>query len=170
MSKSKFNTLSEKLSDKEIMALYKTNQKAGNDAAIKQYTNYIYKIIWNFENTQMLLNEMDDLYQAGCIGLLKALKNYNSKKGTFYNYCYSFIKGEVSQQITFLSGESSKYYANLHRKVINARNAIKKENANNAVTVDEIAERTGISKKLVKRELQIDYTKVSYESLGDNIQ
>ena len=56
MSKSKFNTLSEKLSDKEIMALYKTNQKAGNDAAIKQYTNYIYKIIWDFENTQMLLN------------------------------------------------------------------------------------------------------------------
>ena len=35
------------------------------------------------------------------------------------------------------------------------------------VSIDEIMKRTGKSRKIVVRELQVDYTRVSYEALVD---
>ena len=88
-----------------------------------------------------------------------------TNKGTFYNYCYGSIKRELGEHIRFLLGETSAYYAQIHQRVINAKNRIKAEGR--LVTIEEIMKMTNLSKKIVTRELRIDYTRVSYEKLYD---
>ena len=69
------------------------------------------------------------------------------------------------KHIRFLLGETSAYYAQIHQRVINAKNRIKAEGR--LVTIEEIMKMTNLSKKIVTRELRIDYTRVSYEKLYD---
>ena len=58
---------------------------------ISKYEPLIYKIARKFYNV-----ELCDLYQAGCIGLIKAYRNYNLSDGTnFINFAYMYIFGEM---------------------------------------------------------------------------
>lgn len=58
---------------------------------ISKYEPLIYKIARKFYNV-----ELCDLYQAGCIGLIKAYRNYNPSDGTnFINFAYMYIFGEM---------------------------------------------------------------------------
>ena len=51
----------------------------------------IYSVIKRFKG-----GEIDDLYQAGCLGLIKAYQNYNKEMPTkFTTYAYPFIVGEI---------------------------------------------------------------------------
>lgn len=55
----------------------------------------IYKCANKFRN-----EDIDDLYQAGCIGIIKASKNYNPSFNTkFSSYAYSYILGEMKNLI-----------------------------------------------------------------------
>ena len=57
--------------------------------------NLIYSIIHKFRS-----KDYDDLFQAGCIGLIKAYNNYNSQKDTkFTSYAYNYIVGEIYKHI-----------------------------------------------------------------------
>ena len=43
---------------------------------------------------------LEDLYQAGCIGIIKASKNYNENKSSkFSTYAYKYILGEIIDYI-----------------------------------------------------------------------
>lgn len=56
-----------------------------------KYEKLIYKIARKFYNV-----ELDDLYQAGCIGLIKAYRNYDeTSRVPFMNYAYKYIFGEM---------------------------------------------------------------------------
>ena len=151
------------ISDKELMELYESDKYKGNEAAITQYSDYVYSIINKYYSA--FYNEVDDLHQAGCVGILNALKKFDANKGKFYNYCFNFIKKELGRHVLFLIGESSEYYANIHRKVTMAQNSIRMEGKKDLV--EEIMNRTGLSKKIVTRELKVDYTKVSYEMIAE---
>lgn len=53
--------------------------------------NLIYSIIHKFRS-----KDYDDLYQAGCIGLINAYNNYNEKMNVkFSSYAYNYILGEI---------------------------------------------------------------------------
>lgn len=155
--------MGKELSDREIMESYRKDNRKGNEAAIKKYNNYIYKSI--HEQCPTWIREKEDLYQSGCLGIMTALKRYDARKGRFLTYCKGFVKKELGKQVRFLIGESSEYYGNLHRKVMEAKDKILMEGG--IPTVEEIMKKTEISRKLVKRELRIDYTRVSYEALGE---
>ncbi len=43
-------------------------------------------------------NDYDDLYQAGCIGLLKAINNYDQTKAKFSTYAYKYIINEIKSE------------------------------------------------------------------------
>lgn len=45
-----------------------------NKVAIEKYEKYVYKIISKIKNSYMFLHEMEDLHQAGCEGIMKALE------------------------------------------------------------------------------------------------
>lgn len=83
-----------------------------------KYEKLIYKIARKFYNV-----ELDDLYQAGCIGLIKAYRNYDETSETpFINYAYKYIFGEMYD----LANKSrdiklNKAYLKLYKKIEEAK-------------------------------------------------
>lgn len=58
---------------------------------IEKYESLIYKIAKKFYNV-----ELCDLYQAGCIGLINAYRNYDTTtNNNFINFAYMYIFGEM---------------------------------------------------------------------------
>lgn len=60
---------------------------------ILEYENLVRSII----NRYKYYGDYEDLYQAGMMGLAKALKNYKEKDAKFSSYAYDYIIGEVTQ-------------------------------------------------------------------------
>ena len=58
---------------------------------IKENENLIYKIASKYSNYY----NIDDLYQAGCMGIIKAIKNYKDSNAKFSSYAYKYILGEM---------------------------------------------------------------------------
>lgn len=57
--------------------------------------NLIYSIIHKFRS-----KDYDDLFQAGCMGLINAYNNFNNQKDIkFTSYAYNYIVGEVYKHI-----------------------------------------------------------------------
>lgn len=66
------------------------------DINILEYENMVYKVISKYKNYY----DLDDLYQAGMLGLKKALDHYDTEKGTkFSSFAWFYIKGEVCKYI-----------------------------------------------------------------------
>ncbi len=62
---------------------------------ILENENLIYSIIHKFRS-----RDYEDLFQAGCLGLIKAYKNFDSRSNIkFTSYAYNYILGEVYQYI-----------------------------------------------------------------------
>ena len=59
---------------------------------ILEYENLVRSII----NRYSYYGDYEDLYQAGMMGLAKALKNYKEKDAKFSSYAYDYIIGEVT--------------------------------------------------------------------------
>ena len=60
------------------------------ETVMKQHENLIYQIAKKFYNA-----DLEDLYQAGRIGILKAIKNYKESNAQFGTYAYEYIFGEM---------------------------------------------------------------------------
>lgn len=89
--------------------------------------------------------EYDDLFQAGCLGLVKAARNFDSKKGfAFSTYAVPVILGEIKR--VFRDGGSVKIGRALKEK---SRTAMKNKEEitvklGREPTVSELAESMGI--------------------------
>ncbi|MDD4705642.1 MAG: sigma-70 family RNA polymerase sigma factor [Bacilli bacterium] len=99
---------------------------------IEQYELYIYKIAKKFYNV-----ETADLFQAGCIGLIKAYRKYKPEEGVnFMTFAYKYIFGEM-YELTIKSRDIklNKYYLKILRELEVARNElIQKLNKNPTLT------------------------------------
>lgn len=63
---------------------------------ILQNSNLIYSIASKFGNN----NDMDDLFQAGCIGMMEAYKRFDSSRGVkFTTFTYPYILGRISEYV-----------------------------------------------------------------------
>ena len=61
---------------------------------ILKNSNLIYSIARKFGSNQ----DMDDLFQAGCMGMMEAYKKFDSSRGVkFTTFSYPFILGRISQ-------------------------------------------------------------------------
>lgn len=84
---------------------------------VLKYEGLVRKIIskYNFRN------DYDDLYQAGMVGLVSALKKYDgSRESSFLDYAYFWIKGEVLKTINNnyqvkLGSDSYKLYMEINK-------------------------------------------------------
>ena len=94
---------------------------------IKENERLIYSIANYFKN----YNSREDLYQAGCLGLISAYKRYNPNMNSkFTTYAYPYILGEkrklvredkgikVSREITKLNLKIEKAYILLAQKLM----------------------------------------------------
>ena len=61
---------------------------------ILENSNLIYSIASHFGNNQ----DMDDLFQAGCIGMMEAYKKFDTSRGVkFTTFAYPYILGRISE-------------------------------------------------------------------------
>lgn len=149
------------MSDAEIMEVYKTDKKKGNVKMIEKYSDYVHYVIKKYYPS--FRKEVADMYQQGVIGIMNAMRTYHPDKGSFSTYSTPFIKKELSNHIRFMACESSEYFASVHNSVERAKNKLEADGKD--VAVDLIIQETGLSNKIVKRELKVDRTKVSYDVL-----
>ena len=86
-----------------------------------QYEGLIYKIAKRFYGV-----ELDDLFQAGSIGLIKAIRKYKAELGTpFKDYAYLHIYGEM-YELTNKSRDIklNKYYLKLYKNIQIAKSVL----------------------------------------------
>lgn len=115
--------------------------------------------------------EYDDLYQAGCIGLIKATDAFDSQKGfAFSTYAVPVIMGEVRR--LFRDGGSvkvSRSVKELYLKINRQKNLLE-QNLGREPTISELSEKLGVSAEEITEAVCAGQTTVSltYQA-GDGI-
>jgi RNA polymerase sporulation-specific sigma factor len=106
--------------------------------------------------------EYDDLYQAGCIGLIKATDNFEKDKGfAFSTYAVPVIMGEVRR--LFRDGGAvkvSRSIKELYLKIMR-ETEILEQTLNREPTLSELAERLGVTVESVTEALNAGQMPVS---------
>lgn len=132
---------------------------------IEKYENYIWQVVNKLYPTYVsTAREKEEAFQNGAIGIMEAMKGYDPLKGRFTTYCTPFLKKEIGKQVRFVLSESSEYLARTNRRVKKAIAKIESEGME--VSVERVMKETGLSGKIVKREMKIDYAKASLEALS----
>lgn len=150
------------LSDAEIMEMYKKNEREGIRLMVDKYQNYVWHIINTCYPT--FNYEKEDLFQNGVIGIMVAMKRFNPERSSFTTYCTPFLKKEISKQLQFITSERSAYYAAIHSDVDKA--VAKLESEGKSVSIENVMGETGLSRKIVAREMKVDRTRVSLDALA----
>ena len=86
---------------------------------IEEHSGLIYSIASYYQNKA----SMEDLYQVGVIGLLKAYENYDENKNVkFSTYAFDYIRGEI---LSYLKKDNpikvSRDYLHLRKSYENAK-------------------------------------------------
>lgn len=121
-----------------------------NNDFIFKYSKLIYSITHYFE----FYTNKEDLYQAGCVGLLEAYKNYDESYGVkFSTYAYSYILGEMRKLVrTDKSIKISKSLYQLNLKIDQVK-AILSQKLMRFPTLEEMADFLEIDVSLVEEAL-----------------
>ena len=128
-----------------LMKRIKNHDLRARERFINGNLRLVLSVIQRFSGTNENVN---DLFQVGCIGLIKAIDNFDLTQGVrFSTYAVPMIVGEIRR---FLRDNSairvSRSLRDTAYKAIYAREALITRN-NREPTVMEIAEETGIPKE-----------------------
>lgn len=164
------------LSDEEKEALFK-RIKAGDKQAREEYIRgnlrLVLSVIQRFSNSG---ENVDDLFQIGCIGLMKAIDNFNPDLMVkFSTYAVPMILGEVRRYLRDYNSSIrvSRSLRDTAYKAIYAKEQLTQKN-NREPTVMEIADEVGLCKEDVVFALDAIVDPVSlyepvYSDGGDTI-
>ena len=136
------------LSDKQKEALF-VRIKEGDEEAKEEYIKgnlrLVLSVIKRFSNSN---ENPDDLFQIGCIGLIKAVNNFNTELDVkFSTYAVPMIIGEIRRYMRDNNSiRVSRSLRDTAYKAIYARENYMKIKLKEP-TVEEIAEEIGISKE-----------------------
>lgn len=136
------------LNEKEKEALF-VRIKAGDETAKEEYIKgnlrLVLSVIKRFSNSN---ENPDDLFQIGCIGLIKAINNFNTElEVKFSTYAVPMIVGEIRRYMRDNNSiRVSRSLRDTAYKAIYAKENYVKRNLREP-TVQEIAEEIGISKE-----------------------
>lgn len=133
--------------------------KTNREEFIKENLGLVHSVCKRFSGRGI---EYDDLYQAGCMGLVKAVDAYDFELGfAFSTYAVPVIMGEVRR--LFRDGGAvkvSRSIKELNFKIIRA-NEILQQNFNREPTVNEIANYLGVSAENVSEAICASQATVS---------
>ncbi|MCI9082477.1 MAG: RNA polymerase sporulation sigma factor SigG [Lachnospiraceae bacterium] len=126
-----------------------TRIKAGDTAAretyIKGNLRLVLSVIKRFSNSN---ENVDDLFQIGCIGLIKSIDNFNPEIGVkFSTYAVPMIIGEIRRYLRDNNSiRVSRSLRDTAYKAIHARELLSKE-LSREPTIEDIAEKIEIPKE-----------------------
>lgn len=104
--------------NEELIERIRKGDKEAEEEIVESNRPLIYKIIKDYYYASSNPLDMEDVFQAGCLGLIKAVKNFKPELGNkFVTYAYYLIRGEVQR----LYEEHSKREITL--SAINLRNS-----------------------------------------------
>lgn len=130
---------------------------------IKENENLIYKIASKYSNYY----NIDDLYQAGCMGIIKACKNYKNNNTKFSTYAYKYILGEM---IDFIRKDKNIIISDetydLYKKYIRIKELLC-EKYQREVSFSEICKYMNVDEKYMLRIVESIYVDKS-ESVYEN--
>ncbi|MDD6168749.1 MAG: RNA polymerase sporulation sigma factor SigG [Lachnospiraceae bacterium] len=136
------------LSEEEKTKLF-ARIKAGDKSAREQYIRgnlrLVLSVIKRFSNSN---ENMDDLFQIGCIGLMKSIDNFDDTIGVkFSTYAVPMIIGEIrrylrdNNSIRVSRSLRDTAYKAIHAKELLIRNSMQEP------TIEDIAKAAGIAKE-----------------------
>lgn len=138
----KLPVLSKDEKDK-LMRQIKAGDTGARELFIKGNLRLVLSVISRFSNSS---ESVDDLFQVGCIGLIKAIDNFDmSQQVMFSTYACPMIIGEIRRYLRdFNSIRVSRSLRDTAYKAIYAKEAYMREN-NREPSLTELAEEIGIS-------------------------
>ena len=136
------------LKNEEKEALFQKvleGDKAAREEYIKGNLRLVLSVIKRFSSSD---ENVDDLFQIGCIGLIKAIDNFDISQGVkFSTYAVPMIVGEIRRYLRDNSSiRVSRSLRDIAYKAIYARDMLTKKNQKEP-TIEEIAAEVGIPKE-----------------------
>ncbi|MBQ9314493.1 MAG: RNA polymerase sporulation sigma factor SigG [Clostridia bacterium] len=142
--------------------------KAGDKKAREEFINgnlkLVLSVVRKFNNRG---ENVDDLFQVGCIGLIKAIDNFDlSQNVLFSTYAVPMIIGEIRRHLRDNNSiRVSRSLRDIAYKALQARELLTSKN-NREPTIDEVSKEIGISKEDIANALDAIQDPVSlYEPI-----
>ncbi len=157
--------------EKEMLfARIKQGDKTAREQYIKGNLRLVLSIIQRFSGNN---ENVDDLFQIGCIGLMKAIDNFDVTQGVkFSTYAVPMIIGEIRRYLRDNNTiRVSRSLRDAAYKAIYAKELLTRE-LNRDPTIAEISERTGMTAEEINEAFDAIQTPVSlyepvYKEGGD---
>lgn len=129
----------------ELMRRIKAGDNEAREQFIRGNLRLVLSVIGRFSNSN---ENVDDLFQVGCVGLIKAIDNFDvSHQVMFSTYACPMIIGEIRRYLRDNNSiRVSRSLRDTAYKAIYAKEAFIKRN-NKEPTIMEIAEEIGINKE-----------------------
>ena len=160
---SRLKTLTED-EKRELLLLAHGGDKAARDKLVMGNLRLVLSVIQRFSSRR---DSMDDLFQVGCIGLMKAIDNFNLTLDVkFSTYAVPMIIGEVRRYLRDnTSVRISRGLRDLAYRALQVREALSGKNQRDP-TVAEIARELGEEERAVEAALEAIVEPISiYESV-----
>mgnify|MGYP002746890689 FL=1 len=131
----------------ELLKKIKNGDEEAKDTFINGNLRLVLSVIQKFCNKG---EYADDLFQVGCVGLIKAVKNFDTSVGVkFSTYAVPMIVGEVRRYLRDNNAiRVSRSVKDLAYKALQAKDELTREK-NAEPKIEEIAEKLGVSPKAV---------------------
>ena len=130
----------------ELLKMIKEGDKQARDKYIKGNLRLVLSVVQRFSGSN---ENMDDLFQIGCIGLIKAIDNFDiTQQVKFSTYAVPMIIGEIRRYLRDTSSQIrvSRSLKDTAYKAIYARERLSKTNLREP-TLNEIAGEIGASRE-----------------------
>ncbi len=129
----------------DLFSRIKAGDQDAREAYIKGNLRLVLSVIKRFSNSN---ENVDDLFQIGCIGLIKSIDNFNHDIGVkFSTYAVPMIIGEIRRYLRDNNSiRVSRSLRDTAYKAIHAKELLSKE-LSREPTIDDIAKETGIPKE-----------------------
>ena len=168
---SKLAVLDDK-SKRELLLKSKQGDLEARERLIYGNLRLVLSVIQRFNNRN---ENPDDLFQVGCLGLIKAIDNFNTDLDVkFSTYAVPMIIGEIRR---YLRDNNSIRISRSLRDLAYHALSVREELltlTQNEPTIDEIANKVGVKKELVVRAMEAIVAPISlyepvYTDNGDSI-
>ena len=114
--------------------------------------------------------EKEDLIQAGCLGLINAIKNYNNPNTNFSSYAYKYIFGEMYElSLRSRDIKLNKYYFKLFKLINLAKEKLTQE-FNREATLKDISSYLEIEEDELELASRVSLSILSLDSEYETIE
>jgi RNA polymerase sporulation-specific sigma factor len=154
------------INNAELMARAKAGDKQAQEMLVENNVGLVWSIVRRFQNRG---HEIDDLFQIGCIGLIKSINKFDSSFDVrFSTYAVPMIIGEIKR---FLRDDGiikvSRSLKETSNKARITREVMSKE-LGREPTINEMAQRLNISTEELVMAVEAGYSPESlFNAVGD---